>query len=424
MAGGSVVVRDASTEYRPSTAVTLFADLSFFCLQKLPTRSQLIRDIQANGGRVVKDEKLADYIIADHARKDAPPGSYSWTLVTTAIAHGALPDPAEHYAGPRPGSIRDLGSAIPGKTTRTPFTHEEDKQLWQWVEQEKSRGGTVKGNDIYKRLEQVNPRHTFQSWRDRYLKKLMANPPTGMEPAVLASAAPSPPTALDRDNEEEQETGPPAKLDEPERPEYDTPRRKAPVIEISSTSIPSSPVSDFEGRTYDWRVNRPLRTQEIDTAEAQLADLSMPLPLDTDDEEGDEDAGHERAAHDLVHTIEQHASSQAIRADSPTPVLETDDDAVQLKSWMATMQVRGHDESAIIQAAKCTSLQLELAELVLMHIRGGKGVPNDVPGVWTEYEDEQLEGGNARAIRLLENKHGWDACRTRLDYLEKYRDAA
>ncbi|KAM3415497.1 DNA-binding protein RAP1 [Cercospora zeina] len=904
MGGASLVVRDASTAHRPSAAATLFAGLSFFCVQKLPTRSQLIRDIQANGGRVVKDEKLADYLIADHARKDAPPGSYSWTLVTAAIAHGALPDLAEHYAGPRPGSVREVGSAVPGKTTRTPFTHEEDKQLWQWVEQEKARGGTVKGNDIYKRLEQVNPRHTFQSWRDRYLKKLMVSPPAGMEPAVPVNAPPSPPTAPDRDDGEEQASSPPAKrrrletmheqdhgpdrfeqqseeaghvgdhdeeetdvdrllslaadiedieegkwleafefwsrahshrsarewiklwhekvrpmyqeqlrnetspargevnpsdskeigrerkrqrrlapgngeqsigsgspqtcshhvpfgssdvdcsdrtpkaavpaaskepaywpdlltsdenraasqqiihessgrcdkgarrarlpeissdvanapmekgderlkfrpnqswktedsqglesqqhltnheigqtgptrvprhfvterskspreesraesllaernleigsmsqlpgraalteanlaaqeaqhkapllrgadlpeddenhdqsnfveylqnslktshippyfseskgeptsrgyagkmrsrhdetekeLDEvtrsnmewpsspqqtratgvpmevqvehredqpvlvgtgitddspptevrapragatmpgrelnetkpdpsddaehevdlsvafpevgggfdstsdrhssqeagdiygevyePERPAHDTPRMRAQVIEISSTSIPSSPLPDSEGQTYDWRVNRPLETQDVYNAETQLADLSMPLPHDTDDEEGDEDA----AAHDLVQTIAQRASSQAVRADTPSPVLESEDEAVQLESWMTTMQVRGHDESAIIQAAKCTSLQLELAELVLMHIRGGNGVPNDVPGVWTADEDEQLEGGNARAIRLLENKHGWDACRTRLDYLEKYRDA-
>lgn len=127
-------------------------------------------------------------------------------------------------------------------------------------------------------------------------------------------------------------------------------------------------------------------------------------------------------AHDLTETIEQHASSQAMRAESPLADLGSEDESERLESWMATMKVRGHHESAIIEAVKCTSLQLDLAEFVLMHVRAGKGIPTDVPGVWSEDEDEQLEGGNARAIRSLEKKHGWDACRARLNYLEQYRD--
>ncbi|PPJ49568.1 hypothetical protein CBER1_01910 [Cercospora berteroae] len=896
MAGASIVVSDASAEHHRTGAATLFADLSFFCLQKLPHRSQLIRDIEANGGRVVKNEKLADYVIADHVRKDVPAGSYSWTLITTAIANGALPDPAEHYAGPRPGAIRDVGSAAPGKATRTHFTHEEDKQLWRWVEQEKTRGGQEKGNDIYKRLEQLNPRHTFQSWRDRYLKKLMNNPPAGVQPTVPANAPPSPPTALDGENEEEEASTPPAKrrrveiadardqgpdhsedqtekvgtgehereetdvdllmphaadinnvvedqwlsawelwaeayphrsaqewakfwhevarpqyqaqlrdkcdaerpsvrpsdigenqrkrkryfdiapshdenhlesgsprprsqhhspprssdvgrsdhtpraataaalerqapfaelltsdenraagqqitneslaafdksasraglveassagedliklltygnnqlydrpyisdeleaenlqspevqqrptedgigapmreddvgsdfesqlsggtalteanlaaqeaqhkvpllrgadlpeddanndqsdfvkylqqslmpnhnqsklsqdweeseshrdarkarsiedesgkdvdevilsnlewLSSPQRPqvtampsnvqaedvendafaeengltagspldasstarpdavarsgglqamnmepsddldqevdlsvafpevgggfdpssdrdstpamaeeealdlgdyydevddpnphEYDTPRKASQFIEISSTSIPTSPLPDSPGSqdgTRNRQRARPLETQDFYNAETQQADLTMPLPLDTDDEDGDEDEEDDQTAHDSTETMEQYASSQAMRADSPPADLGSEDESERLESWMTTMKVRGHNESAIIEAIKCTSLQLDLAEFVLMHVKGGKGIPTDVPGVWSEDEDEQLEGGNAKAIRLLEKKHGWDACRARLNYLEQYRD--
>lgn len=86
------------------------------------------------------------------------------------------------------------------------------------------------------------------------------------------------------------------------------------------------------------------------------------------------------------------------------------------------MKVRGHEESRVIDALKCTSMNLDLAELVLMHMKAGKGIPDDVPGVWTNEEDEQVEGGNARALRLLEAKHGWPACAARLQFLEDYRD--
>ncbi|RMX87782.1 hypothetical protein D0869_02101 [Hortaea werneckii] len=157
----------------------LFEGLSFFLVQRLPSRSHFVDTIKANGGRVVKLEQQADYVIADHVRKDCPPGSISYTLIDSAIRHGAIPDPKEHRAGPPVGSIRDVASSVPGKQTRRAFTAEDDEVLWKWVQKAEEQGGSVKGNDIYKHLEAHNPRHTFQAWRDRYIKKLMGNPPAG-----------------------------------------------------------------------------------------------------------------------------------------------------------------------------------------------------------------------------------------------------
>ncbi|SMQ49847.1 unnamed protein product [Zymoseptoria tritici ST99CH_1A5] len=170
---------------------------SFFLVQRLPARSHLIADIESNAGRIVKLETNADYVIADHARKDAPAGSLSYTFVEQAIRKGALPDPLEHPAGPQVGTAREAGSVIPGKSFRTPFSAADDKILWRWVETAKANGEASKGNDVYKRLEAVNPRHTWQSWRDRYVKKLLGKPPAGV--MVAANAPPSPPTAPDND---------------------------------------------------------------------------------------------------------------------------------------------------------------------------------------------------------------------------------
>ncbi|GAB1741998.1 hypothetical protein NU219Hw_g7394t1 [Hortaea werneckii] len=172
----------------------LFEGLSFFLVQRLPSRSHFVDTIKANGGRVVKLEQQADYVIADHVRKDCPPGSISYTLIDSAIRNGAVPDPEEHRAGPPVGSIRDVASSVPGKQTRRAFTDEDDKILWQWVQKAEERGGSVKGNDIYKHLEAHNPRHTFQAWRDRYIKKLMGNPPAG---CVRSSASPAASKAQD-----------------------------------------------------------------------------------------------------------------------------------------------------------------------------------------------------------------------------------
>ncbi|RMY77293.1 hypothetical protein D0863_01423 [Hortaea werneckii] len=182
----------------------LFEGLSFFLVQRLPSRSNFVDKIKANGGRVVKLEQQADYVIADHVRKDCPPGSISYTLIDSAIRNGAVPDPEDHRAGPPVGSIRDVASSVPGKQTRKAFTAEDDKILWQWVQKAEEQGGSVKGNDIYKHLEAHNPRHTFQAWRDRYIKKLMGNPPAG---CARSSASPAASKAEDGQRSASEEQG-------------------------------------------------------------------------------------------------------------------------------------------------------------------------------------------------------------------------
>lgn len=176
MAAPGVVISQA-TASTPAIG-SLFNGTAFFLVQRLPSRSSFVDRIQANGGRVVKLEMQADYIIADHVRRDCPPGSLSYTFIEAAIRDSTLPDPDDHRAGPAQGTKREVGStAIPPKGTRTPFTAEDDRVLWEWVEGSRRRGGMVKGNEIYKALEDKNPRHTFQAWRDRYIKKLMDRPP-------------------------------------------------------------------------------------------------------------------------------------------------------------------------------------------------------------------------------------------------------
>ena len=196
MASAQVVITQANGE-TPAIG-GLFEGLSFFLVQRLPSRSSFIQKIQSNGGRFVKLEAQADHIIADHIRPElCPAGSISYTFIDKALLNGALPDPGDHAAGSLNGTVRDVGSAVPGKSTRTPFTAEDDRVLWQWVERCKADSAFVKGNEIYKQLERQNPRHTFQAWRDRYVKRLMHKPPAGVQVTVAANPPPSPPTAQD-----------------------------------------------------------------------------------------------------------------------------------------------------------------------------------------------------------------------------------
>jgi hypothetical protein len=98
-------------------------------------------------------EKQADMIIADHARKDAPPGSISWTYIDKSVRNGKLEDIEDHRAGPAERVVREAGSGQPSRKGRTPFTVEDDRILMEWCAQAEARGASLKGNELYIQLE-------------------------------------------------------------------------------------------------------------------------------------------------------------------------------------------------------------------------------------------------------------------------------
>ncbi|KAL1610669.1 hypothetical protein SLS60_002339 [Paraconiothyrium brasiliense] len=171
----------------------LFAGKKFWVAQRVFSRSRYLDLIRSNGGEVVLLEKKADYLIADHVRKDCPPGSISYTFIDDSIEKGEIQDPESHRAGPPEGTARAPGSmSRPAKGTRTSYTAEEDRILYKWVHDCINNGGLANGNAIYKQLEEKHPRHTWQSWRDRYVKILQHRPPSAFN--IPDNAPPSPPS--------------------------------------------------------------------------------------------------------------------------------------------------------------------------------------------------------------------------------------
>ncbi|KAF1938162.1 hypothetical protein EJ02DRAFT_410981 [Clathrospora elynae] len=171
----------------------LFAGKKFWVAQRVPSRHRLLDDIKANGGEVVTLEKKADYLIADHFRRDCPPGSISYEFIEKSVRHGELGNPDDHRAGPPLGEAREPGAVNrPAKGSRAAYTPEEDRILHKWVRDAEQSGGLASGNEIYKQLEAKYPRHTWQSWRDRYLKQLRNRPPSAFN--IPDNAPPSPPS--------------------------------------------------------------------------------------------------------------------------------------------------------------------------------------------------------------------------------------
>jgi hypothetical protein len=160
----------------------VFADKKFFIVQRVPQRSHYVSLVENNGGRVVKLEAQADFLIADHMRHDAPAGSLTYKFIEEAIKQGELPEDEEPFHANRRKSANPATTTGPSKkSTRTPFTDDDDKLLYKWVHRANEQGYATQGNTLYQALAEHNPRHTFHSWRDRYVKVLSMRPPTGWE---------------------------------------------------------------------------------------------------------------------------------------------------------------------------------------------------------------------------------------------------
>lgn len=148
------VFNDVAEDFALDSAGQLFADKKFWVAQRVPSRHRLLDDIKANGGQIVQLEKLADYIIADHFRKDCPLGSISYEFVEKSISEGRLRDPEDHRAGPPLGEAREPGAINrPTRGGRAAYTAEEDKILYKWVRDHVAAGGLESGNELYKQLE-------------------------------------------------------------------------------------------------------------------------------------------------------------------------------------------------------------------------------------------------------------------------------
>jgi len=144
-----------STDYLSVSAVRkmLFEGTKFWVAQRVPMRNHYLKVIRDNGGEVVPLEKQADLLIADHMRKDAVPGSISWTFIQDSVKNNSLESTADHVCGRPLGTVREAASAAPTKSTRTDYTAEDDRVAYKWGKEADERGASSRGNVIWKQLE-------------------------------------------------------------------------------------------------------------------------------------------------------------------------------------------------------------------------------------------------------------------------------
>ncbi|KAI3321161.1 hypothetical protein HD806DRAFT_503172 [Xylariaceae sp. AK1471] len=153
----------------------VFQDLKLWVSVRVPHRKTYVDTIQDNGGTVVLKEKDADMLICDPA-KDPASSSYSYQLIEDAVTEGSLDTKEDYLCGSpanHPGPSRP--STKP-KLTRNKFTEEDDRILTRFVTEMERLCEPIGGNDIYKNFADEHPHHTWQSWRDRWVKKLRSIP--------------------------------------------------------------------------------------------------------------------------------------------------------------------------------------------------------------------------------------------------------
>lgn len=144
-------------------------------------------------------------------------------------------------------------------------------------------------------------------------------------------------------------------------------------------------------------------TQDVLTAPPQTVDnLFMELPFppsspgSAEDDEDTEDPGE--GAEDAIPDLDEWIDSR-------------------LRTGKAK------NERQVIKALRCTSMDPDLADQVLSYLVAGKGIPQDMRGVWTPEDDKCLEGTDARNIDRLLKKHGTELYNRRFEYLEMVRAA-
>lgn len=59
----------------------------------------------------------------------------------------------------------------------------------------------------------------------------------------------------------------------------------------------------------------------------------------------------------------------------------------------------------------------DLADTVLEAMATGKGIPDNIRGVWTKEDDECLEASDSRGIEALIQKHGDELFNERFEYI-------
>ncbi|KAL4753884.1 hypothetical protein BDW72DRAFT_201118 [Aspergillus terricola var. indicus] len=397
---------------------------------------------EQHGGNVKLLEKDADVQIVDHRRKNLPANVYSYQFIEKSIQKGRLEDLKAYKAGP--STARPVGATnIPAKGQRSAFTTEEDQLIYDYMQpHEIDPLSSVMGNKIYQLFATNHPGHTWQSWRDRYLKRLRGRPRPGKKLESNNATAVREEGHKNHPIRAPTSTSRPAvsaiQRDEPSVQPREKKRKRSPEHRLSGSRTSNGTSSVQQGTTN--RHPTPSAPQVVTIAPASASQQEKSNQHDTHSspkrvkttttripettiaqENGPTEEAMDKNADEASTSIDSIFLELPFFPSSPVAEEAPEQD---IDSWIDSRVRAGKgSEDQVIEALQCTSMDPELAEKVLESMAAGKGVPANMRGVWTAQDDRDLEAQNTRDIQRVIEKHG-DLLNYRWDYLNMTRAAA
>ncbi|PWY78282.1 hypothetical protein BO70DRAFT_317087 [Aspergillus heteromorphus CBS 117.55] len=424
-------------------AAPLFQGKQFWLSHNIPQRNRFKELIQNNGGIIRLQEKDADIKLVDHLKRNLPSDTYSYKFVEASLAKGELRNLDDYRAGP--SAPRPVGATyIPTRGHKVPYTLQDDQLLWDWMEPfERDPRASIKGNKIYQELAAQNPRHTYQSYRDRYLKRLQGRPRPGGPASSVPAPAPQeePVTNPPVVNPPVRASRPQSRQTSPPRPTADIPkerkRKRASDHNTHGEGVAKEvSAPNLKRRTIITNNELPdpftVRVQTGEAATTQERPQPMKATNGQQPNPNENDAGKQGGTDAQRPANESpKPSSQIDPLFRELPFLPLDDELEpdrpeqDIDAWIDERLRTGKAQNVnqIVEALKCTSMDPDVADKVLACLAAGKGIPDDLPGVWTPEDDKVVEGTDARAIKLVIEKHGSDAYNARWEYLSMARNA-
>lgn len=170
-------------------------------------------------------------------------------------------------------------------------------------------------------------------------------------------------------------------------------------------------------------------TQRIFNDETQQIDFDVPPP---EQGWGENSSPSQSSNSEHSHEAPNDWTIELLPPESPpavsSPPLSPSDPLItatigQLDTWLDDHVAAGHTLEETKHALRCTSMDRDLADLVLEHIRLHAVIPDDMPGVWTTADDEDLESVDSRKIGRVQAKHGTEAVDLRWLYWDAVKNS-
>lgn len=349
-------------------------------------------------------------------------------------------------------------SHIPTKGKRTDFSLQDDQIVYDYLyPYEQGQGMPISGNRIYKALSQkvwfipsLNqlailippmqfPQHPWQSWRSRYLRVLRGKPhPGGGAPRPdLVHEVREAPTAPQPASQHRQEAVAQSRALQVMDPQHastvtSSPKRKrVPGTRSSAAASPSpskrrmieasrsaGPLAPESRAKESELLSRP--PEPIEPLQPPRHTQNPPSAPTRSKESVSAQGARAESANDDQDAVDPNFLELPFLPSSPEPDHEEldEDEFPDVDAWIDSQLARGNaDESTIISVLRSANMDQELAGEVLRYWDHEKGIPEDMPGIWTAEDDKCLEGQDARGVQRVLTKHGQDAVNSRWEYL-------